>query len=101
MKVRMPLLSEQAQGAFGSQKFVYSSWRGISYVKRYVKPNNPRTKKQRKYRMLFGNATRAYQALSAEEKQSFARKAQGLSLSGFNVFVSEYMRKRRRAVKKG
>lgn len=91
MKVKMPLLSELATGLV-ADKVVFSSWKGIPYIRSYAKPNNPRTRKQQKHRKLFRDASRAFKALSKEEKEQWNRKAGGMPLTGFNLFVKETMK---------
>lgn len=63
------------------------------YVKmRYYRPTNPNTPAQQSRRSLFGDAMRAWQSLSAADKQYYNSKANRLSRRGFNLYVSEYMR---------
>jgi len=51
-KTTAPLLSFGASGAL-AQAMVFATWRGISYVRRYVVPENPRTAAQTLTRDIF------------------------------------------------
>ena len=51
-KTTAPLLSFGASGAI-AQAMVFSTWRGISYVRRYVVPENPKTVAQTLTRDIF------------------------------------------------
>jgi len=51
-KTTAPLLSFGASGAL-AQAMVFATWRGISYVRRYVVPENPRTVAQTLTRDIF------------------------------------------------
>lgn len=93
MRVRMPHLSEAASGKH-VEGYVFASWKGRTYVKRYAKPHNPRSEKQQKHRRLFREAVQAYQALLPEEKDRLNHEANARKITGLNLFMSRYMRER-------
>ena len=61
-------------------------------ARRHVRPANPDTEAQRAVRRTFGDAVRSWQGLSAEEKDSWTRRARKLSMSGYNLYISRFMR---------
>lgn len=93
-KVEGPLLSLGAGGALG-ESIVFSSWKGINYVKKYVVPANPNSTDQQTQRAYFGNAVDAFHGaeyilsdrLSLNRAATFSGKAQ----SGFNLMVGKYI----------
>ena len=72
------------------KSIVASSWKGIPYIRTYVKPRNPKSKRQVKVRKDFRAALDAWQALDACQKRFYDRIASGIS--GFNLFILRYMR---------
>ncbi len=59
----------------------------------HVIPSNPDTEAQRVVRRSFGDAVRAWQAMSSEDKYAFNRKARFLNMSGYNLYISNYMKR--------
>jgi len=62
-------------------------------VRIYVVPRNPDTISQRNIRALFANAVKSWRALTTEKKYQYTRKARGTRMSGYNLYISEYLRK--------
>jgi|WetSurMetagenome_2_1015567.scaffolds.fasta_scaffold1306768_1 hypothetical protein len=91
-KVVSPLFSFEARGQIG-KALVYSVWKGISYVRKYVVPQNPNTVNQQTIRSYFTNAVNAYQAENATTKTAWDTYAAELSdpQSGFNAYVGKYV----------
>lgn len=58
-KTTAPLLSFDGSGQVAKTQ-VYSSWRGIPYVRRYTIPQNPRTNKQTETRDIFAMLNTAW-----------------------------------------
>jgi len=54
-------------------------------------PTNPQTEAQQANRNKFINALTEWNALTDEEKEVYNEKAKGKSMTGYNVFVKEYM----------
>ena len=60
-------------------------------VRSYVVPKNPDTALQREVRGNFSGAVKSWQQMTPEERYAYARKARGLSMSGYNLFISFFM----------
>lgn len=72
--------------------FVYYFW-GEDYLKRaYVKPVQPWTALQLTRAQKFRNGVMAWQALTVPQKEAYNVRADPLKMSGFNLFMSEYMK---------
>ena len=86
-----PLNSLTAHGKY--KELIYARIRktGNQYSKRYVVPANPRTVQQQIQRGKFAQAVHAWQALSPADKQTFRQLAKNLPLSGYNLFISQYL----------
>ncbi len=70
---------------------------GRQYARAYVSPRNPDTEDQRINRKIFKEAVHAWQKLDESIKILYRKKAEGKSLSGYNLFISQHMKQ---AVKK-
>lgn len=82
-----PLLSFGASGAI-AQTQVYSTWRGIPYARRYVKPANPKTVDQEKTRNAFKWANASWLFLPAIAKEPWMAYARGRPFTDRNGWVS-------------
>lgn len=60
--------------------------KGVFYI-----PNNPRTEAQQANRNKFIAALTAWHALTDEQKAVYNERAKGKSMTGYNVFVKQYM----------
>lgn len=87
-KTTAPLLSFGAAGQIG-QSMVFSKWKGIPYVRRYVVPANPKTAKQMSNRGVFSMLNGAYLYAPAAIKQAFNAYAVGKALTGRNKFFQD------------
>lgn len=89
-KVSGPLFSLQAGGQL-AKTLVYSRWKGISDVRSYVIPANPRSAGQTTQRGYFGDAVDAWHTLglTADDVEAWNRGANNAARpqSGFNYFV--------------
>lgn len=65
---------------------------GKQYVRTYVIPNDPKTKKQMEQRKKYASAVETWKELSDNEKQVYNNRAMGLNMSGYNLFISEFTR---------
>jgi len=77
-------------GRMGNLVFYYRH--GTQCVRTHVIPRNPDTEAQRTVRRTFGDAVRSWQALSADSRCAFIRRAHTMSMSGYNLYISEYMK---------
>jgi hypothetical protein len=62
-------------------------------VRIHVIPRNPDTEAQRAVRLAFGDAVRAWQSLSPDERYAFNRKVRYLNMSGYNLYISNYIKR--------
>ena len=64
-------------------------------VKHYREPyyitKNPRTEPQQTWRGVFADAVAAWKALTPDEKNQYNIKAKGKHMSGYNLFLREYL----------
>lgn len=87
-KVNAPLLSFGASGQIAKAQ-VYSTWKGIPYVRRYAVPANPRTTKQVNNRAIWQLISNAWLFAPAAIQNAFNAFAVGKALTGRNKFQSE------------
>lgn len=59
---------------------------------RTYRPTNPQTEEQQENRTLFAQAIEAWQDLTTEQKANYNQKASRYSRTGYNFFISEYMK---------
>lgn len=85
-KTIAPLLSFGAAGQI-SRTGVYSTWKGIPYVRRYVVPANPRTTAQMVTRNLFKKLQSMWLLMPATGKAPFEANAQGRPFTAPNAFT--------------
>ena len=71
---------------------VYYNRRGTQCVRRHVVPRNPDTVAQKLVRTGFRDAVHAWQVLPDSEKVQWNRKARYKNSTGYNMFVSNYMK---------
>jgi len=62
------------------------------YARIYSMPVNPGTDGQRLIRRTFGDAVRSWQELTQPEKDKYNKKARRLPMSGYNLYISGYMK---------
>ncbi len=77
-------------GRIGNMVFYFRN--GRQCVRIHVIPRNPDTEAQRIIRRVFGDAVRSWQAMTDDERYVFNRKARYMTVSGYNLYISEYMR---------
>ena len=77
--------------AHGDRIVTYTRY-GKTFVRRYFVPRNPRTEKQLKHRDRFSRAVKEWKKLTNEEKETYKQLAEGMSMSGFNLFMSLKMK---------
>lgn len=94
-KVKAPLGSFSARGAI-AKTFIYRTILGINIVSRFHKPNDYRKKDatalQLTQRALYSAGVLAWNVLSQNNKDDFAIRALPKHLTGFNLFMSEYLK---------
>lgn len=90
-KVSAPLLSFGASGQIAKAQ-VYSSWKGVQYVRRYAIPANPRTNKQVSNRGMWKFINNAFLYAPASVRAAFNAYAIGKPLTGRNKFFQDNMK---------
>jgi len=74
--------------------FVFYERNGVACIRARVRPRNTDTSVRRKNRRKFADAVKQWQAFTAEEKAVYKKKAYGKRVSGYNLFLSMYMKGR-------
>lgn len=90
-KTTAPLLSFGATGQL-AETMVYATWKGVPYVRRYVKPANPNTLAQQATRLLFAQLREMWKVAPSEVLATWNSFAQGRPFTGMNKFVGENIR---------
>jgi hypothetical protein len=90
-KVDGPLNSIEASGNYGKQ-IIFSNSKGINIVKRFFASRDPNTAGQQAQRTLYTNGVNQWNNLTDEQKAYFTEKALTKNLTGFNYFMSIYLK---------
>ncbi len=72
---------------------VFYTRRGRQCVRIHVIPRNPDTEAQRAVRSIFRDAVISWQAMSEDERYTFNHKARYLNMSGYNFYISNYIKR--------
>ena len=89
--LKYPFYSFTASGKW--EEFVYVSTAGKTYLRRYTKPNNPKTAPQQTQRDYFRIAVAHYQQESPETKLFWKDKAKSIrGKSGYNLYLGEVIK---------
>jgi hypothetical protein len=101
MKILNPFMSIDARGR-SKRALVYSIWRGLNYVRAFVVPTNPSTDRQIAVRAVFVAASRAWGALTADNRETWRAYSKShlltdvfgasFAASGINWFVGLFCR---------
>ncbi len=81
-----PLLSFDARQSLG-KTIVYSSWKGISYARRWVLPANPKTAAQTDTRNTFKWLMAVWTFMPAAVQESWNAYAEGQPMTGRNALA--------------
>ncbi len=84
------IMIKSISGRIGN--LVFYQRRGIQCVRTYVIPRNPDTLAQKAMRRNFADAVLSWQSMTADERYAFTRKARNINMSGYNLYISLYMR---------
>ena len=79
-----------AKGSLG--KMVLYERNGVLCARKHVIPANPDTPEQRSNRDKFSMAVKAWRETPAEEKKKWNLKAKRKGKTGYNYFLSQYMK---------
>lgn len=86
-KVNGPLMSLSASGTVG-KAFTFGIWKGIAYVRKWFKPENPQTAEQVNLQTALTLMVELWQTKSEEAKQAWEDALSGQQYSGYNLFMS-------------
>lgn len=89
-KVTGPLFSIDASGKF-ADSLVFSSWKGINYVRKYAKPGGKPSSRQKFIKSLFSAAVEKYKTLEGKDKEAWKLRAANTPMSGYNLFIRKVM----------
>ena len=92
-----PLLIS-VSGRIGS--FVFYRRKNTQCIRTYVVPYNPDTALQRNIRSSFADAVKSWQSLTGEERYKYKRRSRRINMSGYNLYISEYLKNRMSASSK-
>jgi hypothetical protein len=95
--VRLNPAFDSAHGRLG--KIVLYNRNGIQCARSYAVPRNPDTPAQRENRKTFAEAVKLWQGLTPEEKYRYNRNARKLKMSGYNLFISGYLKEKTPRIK--
>jgi len=70
---------------------VYYTRNGKVCSRRHITPHNPQTGRQQARRSRFAGAVLAWRGLGMETRTEWNRRARGLMMSGYNLFIREYI----------
>lgn len=88
-------LGQDILGSVTVYSGIYRTDNVSGYTRHYREPyyitKNPRSIPQQSTRTNFAGAVAAWQALTSEEKQVYNSRTIGKSLSGYNLFLREYL----------
>lgn len=83
-----PLLSLGASGSIAKTQ-VYSTWRGVPYVRRHVTPANPNTSGQQSTRNVFGYLNGLWKQYPSAAQAPWTLFASGQPLTNRNAFIGQ------------
>lgn len=85
-----PLFSLNAKGKWGNT-LTFTSAFNRNIVKKTPRTKLPASGNQLGVRKVFSDGIVAWNGLPIEEKEEYNQKAKGKSLTGFDIFISDYM----------
>jgi len=65
--------------------------RKITVKEKFYSPTNPQTIPQQANRDVFSDAISGWQGLTSEQKLGYNKRAVGRHMSGYNLYIREYM----------
>lgn len=85
-RLTAPLLSLGASGSIG-KAIVFASWKGISYARRHVIPENPKSTAQVAVRNVFSTLSELWKRMPTLGRAPFAAYVTGLALTDRNRHI--------------
>ena len=92
-----PLISS-VNGRLGN--VVFYKRRNTQCIRSYVIPRNPDTAAQRAARHTFADAVKSWQSITRDEKFKFIRRARNMQMSGYNLYISLFIKKQESSERK-
>jgi len=89
-KVNAPLFSFKAFGSVG-KGITYTASKGINIVKRFFKSKDNLTSRRLQIRETYQEGILAWKDLTPEQKQGYEEQASGKTLTGYNLFMQEFL----------
>jgi hypothetical protein len=86
----------EARGRMGGLVFYMRN--GRICARKHVIPANPRTKTQQSGRTRFAAAVRRWRLLDHHGRETWNRRARHMNMSGYNLFISREMDRKKRIV---
>ena len=86
-------MSIDARGKY-ADAIVYGGWKGIQWARVQFTPQNPQTDKQDAIRLIFTQGVEKWQDIKVAKSEAWdkATTPKGLVMSGFNYFMSLYIK---------
>lgn len=94
-KVKLMSLVKENRGKLGD--VIFSEWKGIPYVRDYVKTDNPNTPKQQEVRNAFTSLSKLWKSNNGVMRMSWDEyvNSRKLSMTGYNAFIGANSKKER------
>lgn len=70
----------------------HSAGRSIFVRERFYFPANPKTEAQLRTRQNIRSAVASWRSLTEEQKIAYNKRAEGLNMSGYNLYIREYIK---------
>ena len=86
-KVTGPLFSMSASGTL-AKTIVFSGWKGRPYVRKHVKPKNPKSNSQVGVRSMFSFLAQEWAGIAAADQATWEDRAAQTIISPFNAFMA-------------
>lgn len=87
----------EVRGRMGGQ--VYYMRNGRICARKHVIPANPQTRAQQGGRTRFASAVRRWRSLDHRGRETWNRRARQMNMSGYNLFISREMNRKRRLMR--
>ena len=93
MKIRN-VLGNEYSGTIGKSKTAIER-DGTNFTRFWVLPHDPKTPAQMRQRKRFADAHEAWIALPQEKRNEYNECARNIEMTGYNLFVKEYVTRMR------
>lgn len=97
-KVKFPLFSQTASGNL-KKEIIYTTVKGVHIAKKYNKATDTYTTLQQVERAIFLQGANAWKDLTPEEQEAFNEQARGYALTGYNIYMAEFIDEERKKLK--